>query len=468
MDKEFKTFFNGAETTIKLPAENIKTVLTLHDRPALKNPEEKMRKLLEDPIGCKKLVDMVKRGDKVVLISAELFMMPQTAIVGPVVVDALKKAGIKSEDITLVNAPGTHQTEEQQMVNPSVEKTFGPLYGKYKIIYHDCDKRDKLTYVGETSQGTPEFVNKTVMEADVKIGFNSLPPHHSSGHCGGGKIIQPGVSGRASIGAMHRRVMCPDFRDWEVGLPNPKNMVRKDIHDSARLAGLDFCVDVVNNSKGEIVDIFAGDFEKEYNEGVTKVSSKIYGTEMDKKADIAIYLPPVPAAGAAGLGAMQTKYLSSILMSQVLAGDMATDDDGIAIIVQSAEGGFDSPGGISPGITEADLNLENRRKQGYVFPPRHVTYVLNYMQMTSDELGWIMAKGEYDLRDCSLMWQARKTLDSKRTFLVSLFPRDVALSIGFRYVTPNFEEALKKAFEEQGKDASIAVIHGGRYPIIKK
>lgn len=261
--------------------------------------------------------------------------------------------------------------------------------------------------------------------------------------------------------------MCPDFREWEVGLPNPRNMVRKDIHDSARLAGLDFCVDVVNNCEGEIADIFAGDFEKEYNEGVTKVSSKIYGTEMDKKADIAIYLPP-PSQTTGGMGAgTGTKYLAGVLLSPPLSCDMATTDDGISIIVQSAEGGFDSPGGISPGLNEGDLALESRRKQSYVYPPRHVTFVQNIMQMTSDELGWMMAKGEYDLRDCSLMWQSRKTLDVKETFLVSLFPKDVALSLGFRYVTPNFDEALKKAFEEKGKDATIAVIHGGRYPIIK-
>ncbi|MDQ1279749.1 MAG: hypothetical protein QG670_1011 [Thermoproteota archaeon] len=61
MEQEFKTVFNGAETTVKLSSENVNAVLSFHDRPALKNPEEKIQKLLEDPIGCKKLVDMVKR-----------------------------------------------------------------------------------------------------------------------------------------------------------------------------------------------------------------------------------------------------------------------------------------------------------------------------------------------------------------------------------------------------------------------
>ncbi|MDQ1279907.1 MAG: lactate racemase [Thermoproteota archaeon] len=465
MEKEFKTIFNGAETTVKLPSENMKAVISFHDRPGLKDPEGKMRKLLEDPIGCEKLADIVKRGDKVALISAEYTMMPQTWIVAPVVVDALKKAGVKDEDITLVNAPGTHQTEEQQMVNPLVAKLFGTVSGKYRMVYHDCDKKDKLTYVGETSQGTPVFVNKTVMEADVKIGFNSIPPHHSAGHCGGGKIIMPGVCGRASIGAMHRRVMCPGFREWQVGLPNPKNMVRKDIHDSARLAGLDFCIDVVSNSQGQIIDIFAGDFEKEYNEGVTKVSSKLYGTEMDGRADIAIHLPTAKPMSQGPFA--DPKYLTGAMLQPLLAADMATKDDGISIIVQSAEGGFDSAGTLGGGFTDVDLTLEARRKRGYVDPFRHVTNVLQYLKMTSDELGWIMAMGQYDLRDASLMWQGRKTLDSKRMFLASLFPKEVALTLGFRYVTPNFDEALKKAFEEKGKDATIAVIQGGRYPIIK-
>ncbi len=96
MYKEFKTVYAGKEMSLKIPESNVVNVIMPHEMPTLANPEEAMRKLLEKPIGCDKLVDMVKPGDKVALITSEWGRMPYTWILGPVVVDLLKKeVGVK-------------------------------------------------------------------------------------------------------------------------------------------------------------------------------------------------------------------------------------------------------------------------------------------------------------------------------------------------------------------------------------
>jgi len=130
MNRKFSTLWFGEEITVEIPEGNLLNVLEPHEKPQLKDPEGKLRSLLENPIGCKKLVDIVKHGDKVALISSEYNRLPYTWILAPVVVDVLKKeVGVKDDNIFIVNAPGTHQSEEEQTKNPLVPRTWGvPLW----------------------------------------------------------------------------------------------------------------------------------------------------------------------------------------------------------------------------------------------------------------------------------------------------------------------------------------------------
>jgi len=435
MDKELKTIYAGKETIIKIPEANIMNVVSTHTAPILHNPEEKLKKLLENPIGGKKLVDIVKPGDKVALVSSEYTRMPFTWILAPVVVDLLKKEGVKEKNITLINAPGTHQTEEQQAENPLVKKLYGPLYGKYKMVLHDCDKRDTHTFVGYTSQGTPVWVNKAVAEADVTIGFGELAIHHAAGHCGGGKIILPGVSARATIGSMHRRVMTQKSKyheEWQQGAwgNDEKNEVRRDIEDAAELAGLSFKIDTVTGRPGELLyDIFAGDFRKEFREGV-KTQDKIHGTKIREKTDICIYLS----------GQRGTTVSGSFLYAPFMA-DQATKDDGIVIQVVSAENGWAGPGG------------------GW-FPPSR-------MVQSSEEMAWRLT-GDIDmcsdLRNIALAWQVKRALELKTTYMVTEYQnKELLQALGMKYITNSFDEALAKALKEKGKDATITVLDQGGY-----
>jgi len=78
MKKEMKTVFSWKEIPIRIPEENITTVLQAHNLPPLKSPEKALMDLLEDSIGSKKLVDLVKPGCKVVIVTSEYMRMSYT------------------------------------------------------------------------------------------------------------------------------------------------------------------------------------------------------------------------------------------------------------------------------------------------------------------------------------------------------------------------------------------------------
>ncbi len=57
--------------------------------------------------------------------------------------------------------------------------------------------------------------------------------------------------------------------------------------EAARLAKVDFIVNIVENKKGEIVKAFAGDLEEAFMEGV-KLVDEMYRVTIDRRADIIV------------------------------------------------------------------------------------------------------------------------------------------------------------------------------------
>jgi nickel-dependent lactate racemase len=65
------------------------------------------------------------------------------------------------------------------------------------------------------------------------------------------------------------------------------NPVHEDMTESARLAKVDFILNVVTNSKGEIVKAFAGDLEQAFHEGV-KLVDEMYRVPVNRRANIVV------------------------------------------------------------------------------------------------------------------------------------------------------------------------------------
>lgn len=68
------------------------------------------------------------------------------------------------------------------------------------------------------------------------------------------------------------------------------NPVHEDMTDAARLAKVDFILNVVTNSKNEIVKAFAGDMEQAFLEA-TKLVDDMYRVPVDRRADIVVVSP---------------------------------------------------------------------------------------------------------------------------------------------------------------------------------
>ena len=161
-------------------------------------------------------------------------------------------------------ALGTHGALTQIEL---AKKVGDEILERFRVYNHNC--YENCTPVGTTSRGTPLAVNREVMSADLKIAIGCVTAHPNTGFSGGGKIILPGVSHIDSIAHYHLEV--PKEAPDSVGLGNfDRNVMRFDIEEAARMAGLDFKIDVVVNERGATSGVFAGDFIEAHKKAVAE------------------------------------------------------------------------------------------------------------------------------------------------------------------------------------------------------
>jgi len=138
--------------------------------------------------------------------------------------------------------------------------------------------------MGETSQGVKVWINKRVARADLVIGVGRIMPLEVSGFTGGGKILVPGVCGKLTNDEMHWTRM--DLPDEEI-LGKRDNPVRASIDRFARAAGLDFILNVVMDSRGQIQHAVAGDMVEAHRTGC-ELALEVHAVRFPRLADIVV------------------------------------------------------------------------------------------------------------------------------------------------------------------------------------
>jgi len=122
------------------------------------------------------------------------------------------------------------------------------------------------------------------MACDLKIGIGSIVPHPYTGFGGGSKIVLPGVASMETIDANHSRLSLSPT----IGIGKfEDNVVKQDMDEVAKMAGLDIKVDAIMNMKREITALFVGDPVAEHVEGC-KLAARHYATEFVHDVEVVV------------------------------------------------------------------------------------------------------------------------------------------------------------------------------------
>jgi len=238
------------------------TTLLPKDVPGIS--KEEIESVFKAPLGAERLSTLAKGKEKVVILVDDIYRPTPAHKLVPIILKELKMAGVKEENVKIIIAIGAHRPH----VGQDLIKKFGrEVLSSVEIFNHN--PYQNLTYLGVSIRGTPIYINKDIVEADLKIGVGCIIPH-SIGFGGGGKIIFPGVAGIESIVRNH-------------SLSERK----KDIDEIALKVRVDFLVNVVVNTKLEIAGIFVGDMVAAHRKGIT-FAKQIYVIDAKERTDIVI------------------------------------------------------------------------------------------------------------------------------------------------------------------------------------
>lgn len=407
---EYRLGFANTTMKINVDDKNLMGVLHANDVSIDLKGADEVKRALANPINSKRLRDIVKIGEKIVIITSDITRPMPSKIVVPVVLEELYEAGVKDEDITIVFALGSHrkhtEDEKKRIVGEGIYK---------KIQCIDSDSTDFI-HLGYTKNNTPVDIFRPVAQADRRICLGNIEYHYFAGYSGGAKAIMPGVSTRAAIQANHSRMV--DDNSFAGNLET--NPVRCDIDAVAKFVPIDFIVNVVLNEEKEIIKAVAGHYIDAHREGCRFLDS-FYKIKIKRKADIVITSP-------GGFPKDLNLYQAQKALDNA---KHAVKKGGIIILVASCKEGL--------GEKTFEEWISNMKEPGEL-----ITRI-----KTDFKLGGHKAAA------------IAMVLQNASIYLVSDLDKSFVEHIFFKPFS-DAQAALDHALEEAGEDASVIIIpHGG-------
>lgn len=248
---------------------------------------EELRQKIARPYGSQTLDELARGKKSACILFDDMSRGTPIEELAHIVLETLLKAGVPKNKILFLCALGCHGALE---LDDFVKKLGEDICAEYPVYNHN--PFENLVEVGETSRGFRPKINAEFMKYELKIGLGSIVPHAFNGFGGGCKIVLPGIAGIDTNVDNHKielsRVLLNRSRPFYECHGNLQyNGVREDEEEAAMLAGLDFKIDVLMNSKCEIIDLYAGHPIKEYYEGVKKAFD-VYHTDHFDKVDVCV------------------------------------------------------------------------------------------------------------------------------------------------------------------------------------
>lgn len=245
---------------VSLPDDAV--VVSPADLPPISDPRHALRCMLRKPIGTPALREIAKGKRTVTIVINDVTRPTPTGLLIGEILPELAAAGIREEEITLLVATGNHR--------PNTPDELRSMLGdelaiRLRWVNHDCEDPSGLVLIGQTRRGLPVEVNRLVAEADLTILTGMITPHQTAGYSGGRKGIMPGVAGVKSLQQHHS---FPLRSERPVSGQMKGNPFHEEAVAAARIAGVDFIVNVVKNTCGDIVGVVAGELEQAHEAGV--------------------------------------------------------------------------------------------------------------------------------------------------------------------------------------------------------
>lgn len=237
-------------------------IFLVRETPAVADEPAAIQEALRHPCQSPPLGSLIQKDMKVLVVHTDITRATPNDRLLPVILDEIERNGVRKQDITLLNALGTHRPQTRQELKSMLG---AEITENYHCCQHDAFNETQLVSLGETGQGHPIKLNRALMEADLKVLTGFIEPHFFAGYSGGPKAILPGLAGAETVFVNHSPGMIAHPKaTFTITEGNP---VWEEMREVALKVKNTFLVNVTLNRTGEITGVFAGDVSAAHAEG---------------------------------------------------------------------------------------------------------------------------------------------------------------------------------------------------------
>ncbi len=404
---------------MEIPEVNVVGVLEIAESVPLPDENGAVREAIARPIASPPLAELAGDRESACIVISDITRPVPNKVILPPLLEVLEQSGIPREKITILIATGIHRpnnTEElETMVGSDIMET-------YRIVNHFSQKPETQAYLGKTENGTPVYINKTYLEADLKITTGLIEPHLMAGYSGGRKAICPGIASVETMKVMHGPELMEHPKS-AVGILEG-NPFHKEATEIARMAGVDFNLNVAIDKHRSITGIFAGELVESHRVGAAFV---------EKQAKVTL---PAPAdavvVSSAGYPLDSTFYQA--IKGLLTAVEIVKQGGSILLVAACSEGIGSKP------FTDLIFKTDDLTAfvQGLYNP---ANFVIDQWQL--EELAKVARKADIYFYTDGIPYHQRAKL--------------------FVHPLKTPQEGIQEILDRYGADAQIAVIPEGPY-----
>ena len=271
--------YGRTEVHLSVPIRNLIGVA----EPGLGQPAPNMMEAIKDslrhPLGARPLDDIVEPGVSVAIALDGTISPHIAAAAVSAIVQELSLVGASVEDTAVVVGNGCRERSDPRLVEAL--KGHEALQGP-RVVEHARDTVN-LVDVGTTSRGTRVEVNGHFAGAGVRIVVGEVLLDAFTGFRGAHSTVLPALSGLATIEMNRSRAFDENVAPGVV----EGNPVLADVLESARLAVVDFAVNLIENPQGRLLGVCSGGLEESWRRAVSDLGDS-FRVKAEADADIVV------------------------------------------------------------------------------------------------------------------------------------------------------------------------------------
>ncbi|MEE8570353.1 MAG: nickel-dependent lactate racemase [Candidatus Bathyarchaeia archaeon] len=411
--------YGASEIELNLNSDRVLGLIRPSEITPAADPASVVERALATPLGGPTIDELAPKGKTVAIAVDDVTRTTPTHLLLPKLLPALRKAGVRRDQITIFIALGTHR----HMTESEIKEKYGPaVVEEYTFVNHDFHNQSELTYMEDLAGDIPIWINKEFLKSDLRIVTGNIIPHFNAGWAAGAKILLPGLAGEETVGRMHvhSALTTPN------GLGIDDNPTRQLIDAFGEKVKIHMLINSVITRHKEIIDVYAGHFRMAHRRGIEHAKN-VYRVPIQGLADITV----------------SSSYPCDLEYWQGLKGlfsaDLATKDGGAIVAVTPC------PEGVA------------------VMHPKWI----EYLQYGTEELKEMYQSGT--IEDYVALGLALNVAHVREKHPVCIISHGISDKTAEKMKFQKYdrvEEALKALTRRYGSDSTINVLtHGGEvYP----